>query len=609
MPYNPRLKFLIEILKAVAKNNTPENIYPRLKAKQHLLDQEFAQVLQSWAREQFDILEREAARDIASNINNFTNRICEFPLGNRASNLEIAIADYELLLTFFTLTDFPQEWAMTQNNLGNAYSDRILGHKAENLEQAIASYQAALQVYTRTAFPQDWAMTQNNLGVAYCNRILGDRAENLEMAIASYQAALQIYTRTAFPQDWAMTQNNLGIAYRNRILGNRADNLEMAIAFYKAALQVYTCTTFPQDWAKTQHNLGIAYSQAGNLELAIASYEAALEVRTREALPQDWAMTQNNLGNAYNQAGNLELAIASYQAALQIYTCTAFPLKWAMTQNNLGNAYSQAGNLDQAIAFYEAALQVYTRTAFPLKWAQTQNNLGNAYSQAGNLELAYNAYKSAIEGVEFLRRQIVSGDESKQKLAEEWNELYRRMIDVCLQRHDSSQALRYIERSKTQNLVEVIVKRILQQELQPLDNEIAEELLRLKTSENPDQTHLNQLQAKREEIQKGEVPLSTISFSDIQALIDDHTAILQWYIFDDCFRAFIITPHHPKPQVWSSTREDLDNLENWKADYLNIYEPKNSTWRQNLAAKLQQLAEILHINEILAQFIPPIFKP
>ncbi|WP_339381510.1 tetratricopeptide repeat protein, partial [Brasilonema bromeliae] len=75
---------------------------------------------------------------------------------------------------------------MTQNNLGNAYLYRIRGEKAENLESAIASYTAALSVRTRQSFPQDWAMTQNNLGAAYSNRIHGEKAENLESAIASY---------------------------------------------------------------------------------------------------------------------------------------------------------------------------------------------------------------------------------------------------------------------------------------------------------------------------------------------------------------------------------------------------------------------------------------
>ncbi len=58
---------------------------------------------------------------------------------------------------------FREDWAMTQNNLANAYQQRIRGERADNLERAIAHSEQALTVYTREAFPEDWAMTQNNL--------------------------------------------------------------------------------------------------------------------------------------------------------------------------------------------------------------------------------------------------------------------------------------------------------------------------------------------------------------------------------------------------------------------------------------------------------------
>jgi tetratricopeptide (TPR) repeat protein len=120
---------------------------------------------------------------------------------------------------------------MTQNNLGAAYSDRIRGDRAENLEKAIAAYQEALQVYTREAFPQDWAMTQNNLGAAYSDRIRGDRAENLERAIAAYQEALKVRTPTADPIKCLETGRNLG----NLALAE--SRWELAMHGYDTAIQ------------------------------------------------------------------------------------------------------------------------------------------------------------------------------------------------------------------------------------------------------------------------------------------------------------------------------------------------------------------------------------
>ena len=119
-------------------------------------------------------------------------------MGDKASNIEIAIAGYEVVSTVFTRDAFPQDWAWTQNNLGIAYLDRIFGEKAENLEQAIASYTAALSVYTRHAFPQQWAASQNSLASAYHGRIRGDKAQNLELAIAADTAALECFSYLIF---------------------------------------------------------------------------------------------------------------------------------------------------------------------------------------------------------------------------------------------------------------------------------------------------------------------------------------------------------------------------------------------------------------------------
>nr|MDJ0728698.1 tetratricopeptide repeat protein [Crocosphaera sp.] len=347
----------------------------------------------------------------------YSNRI----RGERADNLELAIATLEQSLEVYTREAFPEQWAMTQNNLGLAYSDRIRGERADNLELAIAALNLSLEVLTRPAFPEQWARSQHNLGVAYRTRIRGKRAENLELAIAALNLSLEVYTREAFPEQWASTQTSLGTAYGDRIRGERAENLESAIAALNLSLEIYTRDAFPEDWAGTQTSLGNAYSdriredRAENLELAIDAYNLSLEVYTREAFPEGWAMTQNNLGNAYRnrirgeRAENLELAIAALKQSLEVYTREAFPKDWARSQTNLGTAYlyrirgKRADNLELAIATSKLSLEVLTREAFPEQWAMTQTNLGIAYSdrirgnRANNLEFAIDAYNLSLE--------------------------------------------------------------------------------------------------------------------------------------------------------------------------------------------------------------------
>ncbi|MEG3839194.1 CHAT domain-containing protein [Microcoleus sp. herbarium14] len=611
--------FIRELLQAERDSNSDiKVIYAMLAGRQHLLNSRFAEILQQVAQRL--IAENpEAIAFIVAMSENLSIHINQFPLGSRANNIEIAITGYEIVLN--NREPGSEKFAQTQNNLANAYCFRIRGERAENIEQAIFGYQNALQVRTREAFPQDWATTQNNLAAAYYSRIKGDKADNIEKAIASFTAALEIRTRNReeFPKGWAQTQNNLGEAYRHRISGEKADNIEQAIAFYKAALEVYTSDDFPERLAQTQNNLGEAYRErirgekADNIERAIAFYNAALEVFTREAFPEYWATTQNNLAIAYCQRIRGE----------------------------------KADNIEMAIALYHKALTISTREAFPQEHTETLSNLGNLYQSNQQWQLAYDTYAPAIDTVEFLRGEIHSGDESKQKLAEEWNTLYRNMVEVCLKLKNYTKALEYADRSKARNLVELLATRDLYpkgdipetviNELSRLRREIDAEQRRLnnqQTNRNSnggtisgerslqidtlqttsrDSTNLTQLRQQLDELLVRDIQpidpdflltqeVKGISYSDIQALTAENTAIIEWYILENKCLTFIITPQSPTPIVWRSSKADFQALVNWGNEYLRDYLEEDKTqWRENLAPRLQSLSEILHINEILGK--------
>ncbi|MEH2170275.1 MAG: CHAT domain-containing protein [Nostoc sp.] len=569
--------------------------------------------------------------DWAMTQNNLGNVYSERILGNRAENLEKAIVAYELSLEVRTRSAFPVQWAMTQTNLGNAYVNRILGEKAENLEKAIAAYGLALEVRTSSAFPVDWAMTQNNLGNACLSRILGEKAENLEKAIACYTAALTIYTREALPVDWAMTQHNLANAYSNRIKGDRTDNIEKAIACYTAALTVRTREALPVDWAMTQHNLVNTYTErikgdkADNIEQAIAAATAALTVRTRGTLPQDWAATQNNLAAAYRErikgdkADNIEQAIAAYTAALTVRTRETLLQDWAATQNNLATAYfkrikgDKAENIENAIAAYTAALTVYTREALPKDGAEILFNLGITYQDAAQFALAYNTFESAIATIESLREEIVSGEESKRKQAERFNQVYSCMVEVCLELDKITEAIEYVERSKTRNLVEQILERDSKTifppevvtQLEKYRDEIAVGQYQIQNgeAENPKvlAQHLQQLRQQRNELQNRYLPVGYgFNFDSFQGSFDEHTAIIEWYILNDKILAFIVTKLG-EVKIWESQPEDLEALFNWINQYLQNYYTQKEQWLNSLGVELKKLASILHIDEILTQ--------
>lgn len=438
---NEQFKFLIKILKVIYKSKgDPKVVYPLLEANLDRVDYRLTYILKSLRLSKLSEAEPEKAISIAMDINYFSTLIQMFPLGNKATNIEIAIAGYKAILKIFTKKDFPYYWATTQGSLGIAYIDRIEKDRAGNLENAINFCIQALTIFTKKDFPYDWAKSQVNLSVAYLDKIKGDRADNLENAIEFSKQALTIITKKEFPYEWAAIQNNLSIAHLYKIKGDRADNLENAINFCTQALTVFTRKDFPYKWAMAQinlgnvyiekikgdrkenlekainaytealenlinpidlatvqNNLGIAYlyrikgDRKKNVEDAIVAFKKALTIRTREKLWLDRAKTLENLGNAYmdriegDKSRNIEDAINAYTEVL--HTQENFPIDWATTQNNLGTAYmdriegDKAENIKNAILAFKKALEIRTKENFPIDWAITQNNLGLTYTK------------------------------------------------------------------------------------------------------------------------------------------------------------------------------------------------------------------------------------
>ncbi|MBD2679542.1 MULTISPECIES: hypothetical protein [Nostoc] len=104
----------------------------------------------------------KADQALAGVIGNFGVLIAQFPHGNIANNLDIAIACYEVIEIIFNFDNCHKFWGISKMNLGTAYGNRIYGDQIENLEKALLAYQDALKVYSYEEFAIEWAKNQNN---------------------------------------------------------------------------------------------------------------------------------------------------------------------------------------------------------------------------------------------------------------------------------------------------------------------------------------------------------------------------------------------------------------------------------------------------------------
>ncbi|MEK0177941.1 CHAT domain-containing protein [Microcoleus anatoxicus] len=569
--------------------------------------------------------------------------------GEKADNLEQAIHCYKAALEIRTVSALPIDWAETQDNLGSAYLRRIIGDRADNLEKSLQHYQAVLQVRTHQALPQLWAQTQNNLGNTYLDRIRGDRAENIDRAITCYQAALQVDSREITPQSWADTQMNLGNAYCNRILGETATNIELGIQCYQGALLVYSRETHPLNWAKIQQNLGNAYrdrnagDRAENLEQAIRSCEATLQVYSQELDPYYWANAQVNLGNAYAhrvkgvREENLKAAIDCYHQALEVNTREALPEDWAMTVANLGAAYEKLGETEKAIAHFNLALEIYTPAAFPSDCLRVGRSLGNIAFTTEKWEKAIEAYSQAIEAVE-TSRSWISSEQRRQEILESSFRVYANIIQACVNNKQLDKAIEYVERSRSQRLVDLMASHDLYQgesippEIQtylqqydslqqqidsyrsPQLSKIDQEFKNVKISTRSraalaaTNESIAQLEAQKQQVWEqlrrldpvlaGEIKVAAPNLAHIQQSIDyQTTAILSFYTTYQNTHIFVIK----RDRITCHTCLEQDKgLQTWIFErWLLPYVQNKAEWQNSLRSTLSQLAQSLDLKQLI----------
>ena len=124
--------FFLELLQAEQDSNSDiAVIYPMLEQRQHLLNARFAEILQQVSQKLIAGENSQTISSIIGLMENLSVHISEFPSGNRARNIEIAITGYQIVLS--NREPGSEKWTQTQNNLATAYNNRVNGSLAENL--------------------------------------------------------------------------------------------------------------------------------------------------------------------------------------------------------------------------------------------------------------------------------------------------------------------------------------------------------------------------------------------------------------------------------------------------------------------------------------------
>lgn len=599
--------FLLEIvLKMSESDSDTKVIYPLLQDNLDKLNLNFAELLRHWTKNYFaGESSYKTAQAVAGVIGNFGVLIAQFPHGNIADNLDIAIACCEVIEIIFNFDNFPEFWAKSKMNLGSAYGKRIYGDQIENLEKALLAYQDALKVYSYEEFPLEWAEVQNNRVSFYIKKtrikkIKFDYCETLENIVKICNLVSDIFKQNKLIEKWTIIKNTLASAYCDLLNNNHSEKWDLAINIYNEVLEVINQNRFFKEWAYTQMNLGIAYN------------------KRVQGDPQK----------------NLQLAVKSCYDSLKFYTHENYPFVYAILQNNLGNAYRDQGLTTIAITHYQLALEIHTPEIYPAEAVITAHNIGKTAFKSGLWKEAIEGYSLAIEAVETSRTWAKS-ESRRQEILEKSISIYQNMVQACINAGQVEKAFEYSERSRSKRLVDLMasynlsqgeeippkVQELLQQ-YEELQQQIDQERQSHKSENNRSETRatweayneaIASLETQKQQVWEnlrredpvlaGEIQVNPLSLSEIQKLIDQpNTAILSFYTTNSDTHIFVVQQN--KITLHTCTRQGLNTLQGWiSQNWLLLYMNNSQKWETQINSILRELAERLQISELIYQHL------
>ncbi|MEH1821745.1 MAG: CHAT domain-containing tetratricopeptide repeat protein [Nostoc sp.] len=482
---------------------------------------------------------------------------------DKLERFEEAIASYDRAIKI--KPDFHEAWCIRG----------VMLVKLVQFEEAIASYDRALKL--KPDFSNAW----NYKGIVLC-----DHLQRYKEAIAYFHKALELK-----PDDYSVW-NNRGVALNN--LGK----YEEAIASLDKALKIKL------DYHEAWNNRGMALGNLGRFEEAIASYDKALKIKPD--FHQAWINRGIVAGNAIREktdlfftftlpnaaAPNLALKfnnpdlnkrgyegqLASYEEGLKHCLQDTQPEGWGLLYQAIGNTHYFQGRGNsharyywrKAINSYKIAIQTLTAINFPELHLEVLRDLIRVQL---DLDETAEAIELQRQGTDLLRRlsnEPNRSDQSKKQLSLKFAWIQQLTVDLAVQSGDLQQAIELAEEGKNTCL------RWL------LDRWSDESL--------------------------------SLSYSEMQQLLNPSTAIVYWHLSSYALHTFILkhnasSPIVPRETEFLTQAQRLQDFEGWVKNWNQQYadyrdkakdeqSPKNQPWRQLMPDKLEELKNILYISAI-----------
>ncbi|MCT7957821.1 tetratricopeptide repeat protein [Laspinema palackyanum] len=505
-----------------------------------------------------------------------------------------------------------------------------------NWDEAERLYRQCLELSTELGDRKRMAESWPSLGYIQLLRGNWDEAERL------YRQCLELSTELGDRKGIAESWRLLGDIEQNR------GNWDEAERLFRQSLEVKTQLGDRSGMATSCQCVGHIQRNRGNWDEAERLFRQSLQLRNELGDRKGMATSWGVLGDIQRNRGNWEEAERLYRQSLQLRTELGDKSGMGTSYNSLAFVHEHFNQIPQAIACYRAGLAVCSPGKLPAPALDLGRRLGNTAFAHKDWETAIEGYEAAIEAVETLCSFTDSYAE-KQKRREAEISVYEKLVQACIHAGDIGKALASVERSKSRNLIELLVNADRQptgeippemrEELDRLRREVSAKQRILESVDHPSnpnpisdtdfgqrrgagpnftptaietirQQYIAAKQALDALLDRIQVydpnftltqRVEPLEFSEIQGLLDEKTALIEWYLTRERIYAFVVTGGEGKISVWESTPKAYTELQQLRQTYLDAYFNNKYQWKTHLDSFLQCLSDILDLPQLIAR--------
>ena len=346
-----------------------------------------------------------------------------------------------------------------------------------------------------------------------------------------------------------------------------------ALERYEQARDLYRESGNRAREALLEANVGSVLVRLGEDERAFERFEAALALTDADETPELRGVVLHGRGAALLAGGSFEAAERDFREAARLRELGAELYGQADSMSMLGIAHQRSGELEPAYAAQRQSLALIDGAGFDQLRAVILGRLSEIADELGRAEEAIEAYREALEIFDRIRVSVVS-DELRSSVSARRNAEYDRFVSLLLRqaeatgdRRSAQEAFGISERSRSRGLVELLAEAKVtlgdstaqeftqQQEALEQQGSILERRLRATGQSEKERSALteelsllrrrrlelrDELRQRSPEFERIVYP-DPITVSEVQGLLPEDTALLEYTIGEDDAFVFAIT--------------------------------------------------------------------